>query len=216
MASQSQATQAFVPIKEIRSGVVVLKDNSLRAILLASSLNFALKSPDEQAAIIGQFQNMLNGLEFPVQIVIQSRDLDIRPYIALLEDRMKEQTLELIKIQTREYIDFVKGFTEAVSIMSKSFFIVVPYNTSVLESKGGVSGALGGFFKSPTTKVDKKKSLELFEEGRSQLEQRLSVVQQGLSRSSVRAVQLGTEELVEVYYKTFNPNESEKPIQLKT
>ena len=95
----SVAAQEFVPIKEVRDGVLVLKNGSMRAILLTSSLNFSLKSDDERNAIIMQFQDFLNSLDFAVEISIQSRRLDIRPYIALLEDRYKEQLNDLMKIQ---------------------------------------------------------------------------------------------------------------------
>ncbi len=211
--TKAQSAQNFVPIKEIRSGIVVLKDGSLRAILLASSLNFALKSEDEQSAIILQFQNLLNSVEFPVQIFIQSRELDIRPYLALLEGQLKEQTIDLIKMQTREYIEFVKGFTENVNIMSKSFFIVVPYSPAVIKVAGGIKGVIGTFTGNKNS-GDQKTKLDAFEESRSQLEQRIAVVSQGLSRTGIRVAQLGTEELVELYYKIFNPGDSEKPIKL--
>lgn len=217
MAQQkAQSAQVFVPIKEIRSGIVILKDGSMRAVLLCSSLNFALKSEDEQSAIIMQFQNLLNSIEFPTQIFIQSRELDIRPYIALLESQIKEQTIELIKIQTREYIEFVKGFTENVNIMSKSFFVVVPYSPAVVSAaKGGVKGALGGVLGGfGGRKENPEQKIIAFEEHRSQLEQRVAVVSQNLSRAGIRAVQLQTEELVELYYKLFNPGDSEKPIAL--
>ena len=98
MAVPGKPAQDFVPMKDIKNGIMVLNDGSLRMILMTSSLNFALKSGDEQSAIIMQFQNFLNSLEFPVQIFIQSKKLDIRPYIALLEDRYKEQATELMKI----------------------------------------------------------------------------------------------------------------------
>jgi type IV secretory pathway VirB4 component len=123
----SNATQEFVPIKDVRDGTITLKDGSLRAIVLASSVNFSLKSDDERNAIIIQFQDFLNSLDFSVQISIQSRRLNILPYIALLEERYKEQLNDLMKIQTREYIDFIKKFTETTNIMRKSFFVVVPY-----------------------------------------------------------------------------------------
>lgn len=213
--TKAQSAQAFVPVKEIRNGIAVLKDGSLRAVLLASSLNFALKSEDEQSAIILQFQNLINSVEFPIQIFIQSRELDIRPYLALLEAQLKEQTIDLIKVQTHEYIDFIKGFTENVNIMSKSFFIVVPYSPAVIKTSGGIGGVVGGLM-NVTKKKDAKAQLDVFEEGRSQLEQRVSVVSQGLSRTGIRVAQLGTEELVELYYKLFNPGDSEKPIKLGT
>jgi type IV secretory pathway VirB4 component len=211
-APKAQSAQKFVPIKEIRSGTVVLTDGSLRSVLLASSLNFALKSEDEQTAITLQFQNLLNTIEFPIQFFIQSRELDIRPYIALLEEQLKEQTIDLIKTQTREYIEFVKAFTESVNIMSKSFFVVVPYEPAVLKAGSGVKGILGTFRN--RTHDDAQKRLDAFEESKSQLDQRVAVVTQGLSRAGIRAAQLGTEELVELYYKLFNPGDSEKPIQV--
>src|SRR5438034_8260981 len=102
MAVASKATQEFVPIQEVKDGIVILKDGSMRGVVLASSLNFSLKSDEERNAIILQFQDFLNSLDFPVQISIQSRRLDIRPYIALLEDRYKEQINDLMKMQTRE------------------------------------------------------------------------------------------------------------------
>lgn len=139
----SKPTQDFVPIKEVRDGFVVLKDGSYRAVLMASSINLALKSEDEQTSILFQFQNFLNSLDFQIQIFIQSRELDIRPYIALLEERYTEQKSDLMKIQVREYIDFVKTFTESADIMTKNFFVVVPYSPPVLTKAGGVGGLLG-------------------------------------------------------------------------
>jgi hypothetical protein len=153
-----------------------------------------------------QFQNFLNSLDFSVQFFIQSRELDIRPYIALLEKRYIEQQGELMKIQVREYIDFVKGFVDGSSIMAKNFFVVVPYTPPMVGSKGMGLG-LGG-------KKDTRVSAELFEEYRSQLEQRVSVVQQGLGRTGVRVAQLGTEEVIELFYKLFNIGELERPIPL--
>jgi type IV secretory pathway VirB4 component len=210
MAVNAKTTQDFVPIKEIKQGVIILKDNSLRAIVMASSLNFALKSADEQQSIIMQFQNFLNSLDFSIQIFIQSRKLDIRPYIALLEGRLKEQVSDLMKIQTREYIEFIKNFTESSNIMTKSFFIVVPYSPAMLNA-GGVTDILGKKKSAAEGAADK---LALFEEHRSQLEQRVGVVTQGLVRCGIRTVELGTEEVVELFYKIFNPGDTEKPIAL--
>lgn len=210
MALNAKTTQEFVPIKEIRQGIVMLKDDSMRAIVMASSLNFALKSADEQQSIIFQFQNFLNSLDFSTQIFIQSRRLDIRPYIALLENRLKEQMGDLIKIQTREYIEFIRNFTESSNIMTKSFFVVIPYSPSAV-TKGDITGMFG---KKKTASENAENKLAQFEEHRSQLEQRISVVTQGLSRCGIRTVELGTEEIVELFYKMFNPGDTEKPIPL--
>src|ERR1700691_3692725 len=139
-AASTRSTQDFEPVSEVRDGVVVLKDGGLRAILLASSINFALKSEDEQTAFIVQFQNFLNSLDFSCQIFVQSRMLDIRPYIATLETQFKEQLDDLMRIQIREYIEFIKSFTEAANIMTKNFFVIVPYSPSIASGKGGIAG----------------------------------------------------------------------------
>jgi hypothetical protein len=210
---KAEATQAFVPIKEVRDGIVILKDGSLRALLMASSINLALKAADEQQAIIGQFQNFLNSLEFPVQFFIESRDLDIRPYIALLEDRYAQELDDLMKIQIREYIAFIKDFTERANIMSKNFFIVVPYDPAIINRGGGIGGTLGSFLPSGGSSTATLTN-EQFEQYRTQLEQRVSVIEQGLVRTGVRVVNLGTEEVIELFYKLFNPGELEKPLQV--
>lgn len=202
-------TQSFVPLKEVRDGFAILKDGSMRAIILASSLNFALKSTEEQSAILFQFQNFLNSLDFSVQIFVQSRRLDIRPYLAMLSDRVKEQVNELLKIQTQEYMEFVRNFTETTNIMTKSFFVVIPYSPAVLQTKSPL-----GLFKKSSGDEAKKAEQEVYEENRAQLEERVSVVEQGLVRCGVRIAQLGTEEIVELYYKIFNPGDTEKPIKM--
>ncbi len=212
MSAQTSTTQDFVPIQEIRDGVVILKNGGMRSLVLAASLNFALKSSDEQSAILMQFQNFLNSLDFSIQIFIQSKKLDIRPYIALLEDRYKEQTTELMKIQVREYIEFIKTFVESTNIMSKSFFVVVPYDPPIMNSgKNPISGI---FPHKENTEKQNATMEEKFQEYKSQLEQRVAVVEQGLVRCGVRTAELGTEEVVELFYKIFNPGETEKPIQI--
>lgn len=211
---KAQATQDFVPIQEVRDGIVILKDGSLRTLLMASSINLALKSQDEQQAIIAQFQNFLNSLEFTVQFFIESRDLDIRPYIALLEERYAAELDDLMKIQIREYITFIKDFTERSNIMTKNFFIVVPYDPALVTRKTGIAGTLSALL--PTKKAsDTNLAVDTqFEEYRTQLEQRVSVIEQGLVRTGVRVVSLGTEEVIELFYKLFNPGELEKPLQV--
>jgi type IV secretory pathway VirB4 component len=210
---KAQATQDFVPIKEVRNGVVILKDGSMRALLMASSINLALKSQDEQNAIIGQFQNFLNSLEFTVQFFVESRDLDIRPYIAILEERYVAELDDLMKIQIREYIAFIKDFTARSNIMSKNFFIVVPYDPALVGRGKGVAGAFNALVPSKNSSNNALTD-EQFEQYRTQLEQRVSVVEQGLVRTGVRIAPLGTEEIIELFYKLFNPGELEKPQQV--
>lgn len=204
MALEAKATQDFVPIKEVRDGVVILKDGGVRAILIASSINLSLKSADEQQAIVAQFQAFLNSLDFATQIVVQSRRLDIRPYLTLLESKEKEQMEPLLKIQTREYIEFIRQFTETVNIMTKNFFIVVPFSGSQANTERGFKGLF--HFGGGEKEVKKEAQIE-FEEQRNQLEQRMGVIIQGLGRVGVRAVQLGTPEIMELFYKAFNPGD---------
>jgi KaiC/GvpD/RAD55 family RecA-like ATPase len=136
--SGSSSTQRYVEVEEIRDGVLVLKTGALRAVLLVSSINFDLKSSEEQDAIISQYQNFLNSLDFPVQILVQSRRFNIDPYIELLKARESQQMNELLRFQMREYQGFIKNLTEISNIMSKFFYVVVPFSP--------VENSQGGFF----------------------------------------------------------------------
>ena len=168
----SPSTQQFVPIKEIRDGVAVLKNGELRSVLLCQAINLDLKSADEQTAIILQFQNFLNALEFPIQLVASSRRLDIRPYVLKLEDRLEKIEGDLLRIQTREYIGFIQKFNETYDVMSKYFYVIIPYGGLALPGAvSGISSFLGGKKKTPTDSAT-----DDFEESRSQLEQRIAVV----------------------------------------
>ncbi|MBX4198839.1 hypothetical protein KW800_00995 [Candidatus Parcubacteria bacterium] len=213
MAPSSSSTQSFVPIKEVRDGIILEKDGGMRGILLASSLNFSLKSEDEKNAILLQFQDFLNSLDFSVQIVIQSRKLDIRPYLALLEKQEKEQQVDLMKIQTREYIEFIRSFTESTNIMTKNFFVVVSYNPGAIS--GEKVGALTSFLGKKSSKDKAGEKTSGFEEARTQLEERLAIVEQGLVRTGIRVARLGTDEVIELFYKAFNPGETEKALVKK-
>lgn len=210
MAIRSRPTQEFIPIKEIRDGVVILKNGEMRMILLATSINFALKSSDEQMAILLQFQSFLNSLDFSVQFSIQSRRLDVRPYLTMLNERLNQETNEMMRIQIKEYIQFIRTFTDATNIMAKMFFIVVPY----ADPGAAIKEVTKGFFSSKKNSSEKNDAIsqETFSEARSQLEQRGSIVEQGLSRTGVQIVPLGTEELTELYYKMFNPGDRETPV----
>lgn len=205
----SKPTQTFVPVKEVRNGIVLLKDGGYRGILMCSSINFALKSEDEQRAIIGGFQTFLNTLDFSVQIVVHSRKMDIRPYLALLAERESVQKTELMKIQVREYIQFVKNFIEGSDIMTKIFYVVVPYDPAPVTVKGNLP--LIGGKKAPPSPEGLSGS---FEEHKAQLEQRMSLVASTLSSTGLRAVPLGTEEVIELLYRSFNLGDLETPIHL--
>lgn len=205
----TKTTQSFVPVKEVRNGVIVLKSGGYRGVLMCSSINFALKGEDEQRAIIGGFQSLLNTLDFSLEIVVHSRKTDIRPYLALLETRMTDQTTELMRLQLREYIAFIRNFIDSSDIMTKMFYVVVPYAPSA-----------GGIVKNTLPLISGKPAPQIpqggdsFDEHRVQLEQRMALVVSGLASSGVRAVPLGTEEIIELLYRSFNLSELENPIRL--
>lgn len=206
MATEN-ASQYFVPIKEIRDEVVILKDGQMCMILLATSINFALKSSDEQRAILGQFQSFLNSIDFSLQIYVQSRRLDIRPYMEVLRKRETMQDNDLMRVQLREYMEFVNTFTTEVDIMTKNFFVVVPYTPLGIEVKGFSK------FLRPNPEQEARAHDKFFED-RTQLEQRVSVVEQGLARIGIRTTPLGPDpenpemnSLVELFYHIFNPED---------
>jgi type IV secretory pathway VirB4 component len=201
MPKVTPATQDFVAIKDIKDGVVILKSGQMCSVLLASSINFALKSGDEQQAILQQFQSFINTLDFSLQIYVQSRRLNIEPYLALLATRESAQDNDLMRIQLREYMGFIRTFTNEVDVMSKSFFVIVPYTPAPINITRGITSLF-------TPGQQKNIPAELqFEEQRIQLEQRVAVVEQGLSRIGVRTIPLKSEDLVELYYHIYNPTD---------
>lgn len=202
MATGKQAsTQKFVPIRDVRNNVVVLKNGQLCTILIASSINFALKSIDEQQAILQQFQSFLNTVDFSVQFYTQSRRLDIEPYLQKLAAREAQQDNDLMRIQLREYIQFIRTFVTEVDVMTKNFFVVIPYTPIQVDFKSNISSL---FNQQREVKIEDDK----LQENLLQLQQRVSLVEQGLNRVGVRSIALKNEELVELYYHIFNPLEA--------
>jgi len=201
MPNQKAATQRFVPIRDIKDGVVIKRDGEMLMVLLASSVNFALKSLDEQKAILQQFQSFLNTLDFSLQIYVQSRKLNIEPYLGLLASMEGKQDNDLMKIQLAEYMEFIRSFTTDVDVMSKSFFVIIPYSPTKLNLQKGVSSLFSGSSTAGLTNDQQ------FEEHRLQLEQRVGMVTQGLAGVGVRTMKLEKDELVELYYHLYNPGD---------
>ncbi len=196
-------SQQFLPIQDVRDGIAVLENGQMCIVLLATSINFALKSTDEQEAILSQFQTFLNTLDFSLQFYIQSRRLDIRPYMEILRAQEVHQYNDLMKVQLREYMEFIRAFTEEVDIMSKNFFVVIPYTPTASVDTSQLKKVLNFGEKKQSPEIDPAK----FVEHRSQLEQRVTVVEQGLARIGIRTAPLGTDELIELYYHIFNPQD---------
>ncbi len=204
---ESGATQQFVDVKEIREGIVIMKDGSLRALIEVSSINFALKGTDEQAAIILQFQEFLNSLDFSIQITINSRKLDINPYLNFLEQLAVGQTNELLKVQTEEYLNFIRGMVEMQNIMSKKFYLIVP----LFRPMASVASAIPG----RSAALRQENSEEYFK-SKNQLLQRVDHVIIGIRRLGLKTRLIDSEEILGLLVQLYNPTAQLKDLNLPT
>lgn len=195
------ATQKYLDIAEIRDDAVVMKDGTLRAVLLVASINFALKSEDEQGAIIQQYISFMNSLEYPLQIVIQSRRLNIEGYMNRLYEAQKNQKNELLRLQIADYRGFITELVDIGQIMQKQFFVVIPYNPLSDKNKGFWSRLSEAFQPATIVKLADKK----FRERKEQLAQRVSVIASNLGSMGLKSAQLDTQSLIELYYRAYNP-----------
>jgi len=196
------ASQTHLPIAEIRDGVVILKDGTLRSVFLVSSINFALKSDDEQTALVGNYVGFLNSLDFTIQIVVQSRRLQIQPYLDELAKMERQQTNELMRVQMADYRAFVQELVEIGQIMTKRFYVVVPYNP-LSNKKKSFWSRLGEVVK-PAVSVRLKE--ERFRERKADLDIRVRHVSGGLEGMGLSVAPLDTQALIELYYSAYNPD----------
>lgn len=196
------AAQTHLPIAEIKDNTVILKDGTLRSVLLVSSINFALKSEDEQNALISSYVGFLNSIDFPLQIVMQSRKLQIQPYLDGLIKIEREMTNELLRIQIADYRAFVKELVEIGQIMTKRFYVVVPYDPLSNKKKGFISR-----FKEvmrPAVTIRMKE--ERFQARKYDLQSRVRQVVGGLESMGLQIAELDTQSLIELYYSSYNPD----------
>ena len=195
------SSQQFLEVDQIREGVLLLKNRALRGVMMVSSLNFALKSEEEQNTIIYQFQNFLNSLDFFCQIIIQSRRLNITGYLDQLKELESKQENELLKVQTKEYYNFIKELVTTGTIMSKTFYIVVPF--TLLEARGITPKKMLRAAKLPLL------SEEDFQRCKKQLWQRMEFIALGLRRCGLQAIPLTTSELIELFWSLHHPQQAE-------
>ncbi|PIR73278.1 MAG: hypothetical protein COU40_03430 [Candidatus Moranbacteria bacterium CG10_big_fil_rev_8_21_14_0_10_35_21] len=200
-ATSTSATQQIIDIAEVKEDTVVLKNGSFRAILTVSAINYDLKSSDEQEAIINQYQNFLNSLDFPTQIIISSRKINMDKYLDFLETKEKSQPNELLRLQISEYRNFISELISVSNIMDKNFYIVVPF--------APLENTEAGFFSKMFTIFNPRKGIlqkrENFETYRSQLYQRVDHITASLSGIGVRVIPLKTQEIIELLYNSYNP-----------
>jgi type IV secretory pathway VirB4 component len=203
--SAGSSMQEYLNIAEIKDNVVVLKDGSLHMVLAVSSINFDLKSDTEQEAIVFGYQRFLNALDFPIQVLVTTRKFDIKPYIQMLERRKETERNVLLRNQIEDYVTFVGELVKISNIMSKLFYIIIPFYMIESEKEG--------FFKRVKSTLQPRKVVfqkrEEFETYKSQLLQRVDAVREALSGTGIRLISLETQELIELYYNYYNPSEFE-------
>jgi hypothetical protein len=193
-----KSTQAYLDIAEIKDSLVVMKDGSLRLIMLVSTVNFELKSEEEQDILIGQYQNFLNSLEFPIQIVIQSRRLNLSSYLSKLKERLNQTENELLKLQIADYIEFIKELITQANIMDKKAYVVVPYFPPLIKTPSSWEEIISG-------RPPKTLTASEFDTFKKEVIQRAQTVASGLGSLGLRCIQLNTQELIELFYNIYNP-----------
>jgi len=204
MAQTTGATQKFVDIDEIKNEVVYMKNGGLRKILLINGINFDLRSEEEQQMILGSFQSFLNRLDFPIEFFIHSRKINIKSYLDKMKQREEDEKNELLKIQIGEYINFIRSFVEENPIITKSFFVVIPYNpiATVEETKKGLSKIMTSFTGGNKKEGEKNESMS---KKLQQLNYRVEEVVAGLEQIGLRTNKMSDEELTELFYNLYNP-----------
>lgn len=205
-------SQDLVEVEEIKESTLVLKDKSLRQVLMVSGINFALRSEDEQNQISSAYANFLNSIDFGIQIIVHSRKLNIDKYISNLETKASQESSPLLQNQITEYKEFIRKFVQDHAIMSKSFLVIVPWHPLNIPSAAGAAKAFS-FGKKKDEAAEKKEQVEAaasFTQNLEQLSQRVAQVTDGISATGLDVVLLNDEQLVELFYNFYNPESTEK------
>ncbi len=199
-----KSTQSFLKVADIKSDTMIMESGIYCAVVAVSSTNFALKSQEEQNALIYGYQNFLNSLDFELQILMQSRKMDVHVYLEQVHKIMEQQSNELLRIQTQEYIEFISKLIENASIMNKNFYVIIPHNVGLeLGSKSG--GFFGGLFggKKSVSAAAAQKNVH-FESEKQKLDRKVNTVIGGLSALGLKSLALTTEQITELLYNSYN------------
>jgi hypothetical protein len=203
------STQNTLQIAEIRDGIVIMNDGSFRSVVMVKSINFDLMSPQEQEAVEFSYQGFLNSLYFPVQIFIRSQKVDLQPYITKLDKIRTEHDNMLLAMLMEDYITFIDQLSQQTNIMDKKFYIVIPYfphvdvQKAITQSKNFFTGIFGLFNTKEQHVVVNEADLE---KAKTELRNRVQAVLQGLLQCSIQGLPLDTQELIELFYDTYNPD----------
>ena len=215
-SNETRPTQEFVEIASAPNGLVFLKTGSLRQILIVSGVNFDLKSEDEQRIIIAAYQNLLNSLKFSLQFFVHSRRLNIESYLARFEERKALETNELLQNQIGEYVEFIKSFVSQNPIMTKAFFVVVPFDPVIIPGSGSapIKKFFGLFGKSSPVAQNSQEAASMRRDNTDQLARRTSQVVASLGEVGLRAVSLQDNEITELFYNLYNPESRERKVPM--
>lgn len=201
------STQNALLISEIRDSMVITNDGSMRGVVTCQSINFDLMSDREREAVEFSYQQFLNSLYFPLQILVRSQKVDIGPYLDKLEKIRRDQDNMLLGVLMDDYIAFISDLAQETNIMAKSFYITVPYYpagdmTSAVNSSKNFLANLFSPQKQQHIRIDGA----AFSKAKEEISNRVNTVIGGLSQLGIRAVQLNTKELGELYYSSYNPD----------
>lgn len=212
------STEKFVDIETIKDDCVILKDGSLRAVVMVSGINFDLLSDAEQEIVLNAYQNLLNGLDFSLQILIHSRKINLDSYLRQIKEIEANEVNELLKLQIQEYYNFINELVKTTNIMTKRFYIVVPYSPSLISTSSSVNPLSQIFQKLPLPFGKKAKTVQEnesnkeieFTNNKMQLYHRISAVVSALKQMGLNAIRLKNPELIELYYNFYNPEKQER------
>lgn len=209
VAANPNSTQNVLEIAEIRDGIVIMNDGSFRSVVMVKSINFDLMSPQEQEAVEYAYQGFLNSLYFPIQIFMRSQKVDLEPYIGKLDKIRTEHDNMLLAMLMEDYINYINALSQQTNIMDKRFYIIVPFSPQVdmqralASSKTFLSGLTNLFSKQEHHVVINEADLE---KAKAELRNRVQAVLAGLLQCNIQGLPLDTQELIELYYDTYNPD----------
>ena len=215
MPKETFSSQSLISLQQIRKGVVILKSGSLRSVLEVSGINFDLKSEEEQSSVLMSWRNLINNLDFPLQVVAHSRRVNIESYLNFLQERIGQETNNLLKLQGEDYYTFIKGLVTGNNIMKKKFYVIVPYDPIMLKPKTALNQILEAYktllnLRHQAFSATIPISDENFNQHYQQLIIRQNNIITNLTRMGLQSRPLTTKELIELFFNSYNPEAFER------